>query len=66
MEEDVTASKIKLLRGKLSEGQPNNPLKPTATRVTLFAAKANSAPRYGGLVPPFYCIEYRRNRITIE
>ena len=28
-------------------------LKPTATPVTAFAEKAKSAPRYGGLVPPF-------------
>jgi len=35
-------------------GRPNNPLKPTATRVTPFAEKAKPAPRYGGLVPPFY------------
>jgi len=28
--------------------------KPTVTRVTPFAAKANPAPRYGSLVPPLY------------
>jgi hypothetical protein len=32
----------------------NKSLKPTVTRFTLFADKANPAPRYGGLVPPFY------------
>jgi len=31
----------------------NKSLKPTATRVTPFAIKAKSAPRYGGLVLPF-------------
>ena len=31
-------------------------LKPTATRVTPFAAKAKSAPRSGGFVPPF-CVK---------
>ena len=30
----------------------NNPLKPTATRVTHFVKGAKPAPRYGGLVPP--------------
>jgi hypothetical protein len=29
-------------------------LKPTVTPVTPFAAQAKPAPRYGGLVPPFY------------
>jgi hypothetical protein len=32
----------------------NKSLKPTVTRVTPFAEKAKPAPRYGGLVPPFY------------
>ena len=32
----------------------NKSLKQTVTRVTPFAAKAKPAPRYGGLVPPFY------------
>ena len=32
----------------------NKSLKPTVTRVTLFAAKAKPAPRYGSSVPPFY------------
>jgi len=32
----------------------NKSLKPTVTRVTPFAGMANPAPRYGGLVPPFY------------
>jgi len=30
----------------------NKSLKPTATRVTLFAEKAKFAPYFGGLVPP--------------
>lgn len=33
----------------------NNSLKPTATRVTFFAAKAKLAPYYGGLIPPLAC-----------
>jgi len=32
----------------------NKPLKPTVTHVTPFAEIAKVAPRYGGLVPPFY------------
>jgi hypothetical protein len=32
----------------------NKSLKPTLTRVTHLTAKAKPAPRYGGLVPPFY------------
>jgi len=36
----------------------NNSLKPTATRVTLFAEKAKPAPRYGGLVPPLYDLDW--------
>ncbi len=32
----------------------NNSLKPTETCVTHFAEMAKPAPRYGGLVPPFY------------
>jgi hypothetical protein len=32
----------------------NNPLKPTVTRVTHFAEKAKTTPRYGGLAPPLY------------
>gem|GEM_PF-4096777 len=35
-----------------SASMANKSLKPTATRVTLFAEKAKPAPRYGGLVPP--------------
>jgi len=31
----------------------NKSLKPTVQRVTLFAAKAKTAPHFGGLVPPF-------------
>ena len=38
----------------LSNLSPNKSLKPTVTRVTPFAAKANPAPPYGGLVPPLY------------
>jgi hypothetical protein len=34
--------------------EANKSLKPTVTPVTLFAEKAKPAPRYGGLVPPFY------------
>ena len=36
------------------EGVYNKSLKPTVTRVMSFAKKAKPAPRYGGLVPPFY------------
>jgi hypothetical protein len=33
----------------------NNSLKPTITRVTLYAVeKQIPVPRYGGLIPPFY------------
>jgi hypothetical protein len=31
----------------------NKSPKPTAKRVTPFAAKAKPAPRYGGFIPPF-------------
>ena len=37
----------------------NKSLKPTVTRVTPFAKKANPAPRYGGLVPPLNCLKKR-------
>ena len=36
----------------LEESTHNKSLKPTLTHVTPFAERANSAPRYGGLVPP--------------
>ena len=42
---------------KMKVKSQNNPLKPTVTRVTPFAEKANPAPRYGGLIPPFCCQE---------
>jgi hypothetical protein len=32
----------------------NKSLKPTVSRVTPFAEQTKPAPRYGGLVPPFY------------
>jgi hypothetical protein len=43
------------LASSLWQGQlaSNKSLKPTVTRVTPFAEKANPAPRNGGLVPPF-------------
>jgi len=34
--------------------QPNNSLKPTVYACHAFCKKANHAPRYGGLVPPFH------------
>ncbi len=37
----------------------NKSLKPTVTRVTPFADEAIIAPRYGGLVPPFYDLKIR-------
>ena len=43
-----------LNRKPLRLNLPNKSLKPTATPVTPFAGKANPAPRYGCLVPPFY------------
>jgi hypothetical protein len=45
---DITSGKLSNMIGLTW----NNSLQPTAKRVTLFAAKAKLAPRYGGLVPP--------------
>ena len=45
---------LKSITHKIMES--NKPLKLTVTRVTLFAAKAKPAPRYGGLVPPFHAL----------
>ena len=36
--------------------KPNNSLKLTVMRVTVIAAEATTAPRYGVLVPPFYAL----------
>jgi hypothetical protein len=40
----------------------NKSLKPTATRVTLFAEEANPAPHYGGLVPPLHAGKWALDR----
>ena len=49
-------------------GSQNKSLKPTVTRVTLFAAKAKSAPRYGSLVPPLSGLKetYSKSKVTLS
>ena len=48
----------KSYRAKMKGRSQNKSLKQTVTRITLFAVKAKAAPRYGGLVPPFYLPYY--------
>ncbi len=44
----------------------NKSLKPTVLRVTPFAKMANSAPRYGGLVPPLANVPlYSETKFTL-
>ena len=43
----------------------NKSLKPTVTRVTPFAEMAKLAPRYGGLVPPFYPLKCFLEKLRI-